>query len=432
MSTSTPDGITLELITPELIDGQPSESWRLLDRAISRGFHGPSANAEDRKILTELEIQDGSRSIAAFDRTAQAPDLHACEPVGTYSYFPGTLNVGGAELVPVHQVTSVTVSPTHRRRGILRSMITEHLAGAAAQGIAVAVLTASEATIYGRFGFGVAAERARFELKAGQGAQFRVPMTGSVRAADPAEIASQVEELYLAHHRATLGSVSHKAFDLGRATARWEDFENLKPSTKLRAALHYNASGELDGFITYTFDGWGQSPATMSISTLCTVNAQARRELIAYLCDHDLVERVTGRAPVDDALPLALRNSRDYSVTAYGDHLWARLLNLPSALEARSYPHDARVVLQVEDDMGFVDGTWLLEARDGRIVVQRTESGAAEARILARDLATLYLGTRSANHLAAAGLLTEHHQGAADRLDLLFSGLQTPYCQVDF
>ncbi len=148
-------------------------------------------------------------AIVAFDRTAMAPSLHATDPVGTYSYFAGTLNVGGPEPVDVHEITSVTVSPTHRRRGILRSMITTHLDRAAAEGIPVAVLTASEATIYGRFGFGVAAERCRFELAAGQGAQFRAPAAGTVQAVDPAAMAEQVEQLYRAHHLATLGSVSH-------------------------------------------------------------------------------------------------------------------------------------------------------------------------------------------------------------------------------
>ena len=74
--------------------------------------------------------------------------------MATYASFPGTLNIGGGNLMPVHQITSVTVSPTHRRRGLLRRMITEDLALAREAGMVFAALTASEATIYGRFGFG--------------------------------------------------------------------------------------------------------------------------------------------------------------------------------------------------------------------------------------------------------------------------------------
>lgn len=432
MNSPTPQGIRLEFIAPGLVDGQPTESWLRLERAIARGFHEASADAEGRKILAELDVQDGLHSIVAFDATSTAPSLHATDPVGTYSYFAGTLNVGGPEPVDVHEITSVTVSPTHRRRGILRSMITTHLDRAAAEGIPVAVLTASEATIYGRFGFGVAAERCRFELAAGQGAQFRAPAAGTVQAVDPAAIAEQVEQLYRAHHLATLGSVSHSAFDLGRATGRWESYNNLKPPENLRGALHYDADGTLDGFLTYTFEGWKQAPATMSIGTLCTANDAARRELLAYLCDHDLIERVTGRAPVDDVLPTALNNARDYKLTDRGDHLWVRILDVRAALGARRYLHDTRVVLRVGDELGYAAGTWALETADGGMTVRRADSAEAEASLDARDLAALYLGTRSATHLAGAGLLAEHRTGALGELDRLFTGPRTPYCQADF
>lgn len=432
MNPATPEGIELEFIGSGLVDGQPSASWLLLERAIARGFHESSADADGRKILAELDEQDEVQSILAFDRTAAAPSLHAADPVGTYSYFAGTLNVGGPQLLEVHEITSVTVSPTHRRRGILRSMITTHLDRAAADGVPVAVLTASEATIYGRFGFGVAAERCRFELKSGQGAQFRAPASGTVQAVAPSAMAEQVAQLYREHHLATLGSVSNNSFDLGRATGRWESYDNLKPAAKLRGALHYDAHGTLDGFITYTFEGWKQEEPAMSIGTLCTVNETARRELVAYLCDHDLIERVTGRGPVDDVLPTALRNARDYKTTARGDHLWVRILDVPAALGARSYQRDARVVLQVDDDLGYAAGTWVLETAGGVMSVQRADGAAADARLDARDLATLYLGTRSATHLAGAGLLAEHRAGALDDLDAMFTGPRTPYCQADF
>ena len=48
----------------------------------------------------------------------------------------------------------IGVLPTHRRRGVTRELLDAQIAGAREQGIAVAALTASEATIYGRFGFG--------------------------------------------------------------------------------------------------------------------------------------------------------------------------------------------------------------------------------------------------------------------------------------
>ena len=74
-------------------------------------------------------------------------------PVATYASLDKTLNAG-RELLPLRMVTDVTTSAAHRRRGLLRRMIEDDLADAVAKGIPIAALTASEATIYGRWGFG--------------------------------------------------------------------------------------------------------------------------------------------------------------------------------------------------------------------------------------------------------------------------------------
>ncbi|MGP5586553.1 GNAT family N-acetyltransferase [Glutamicibacter sp. BW77] len=432
MSSATPQGINLEFFAAEQAAKEPEQRWVSFSRAVGRGFHDPGTDADSDKILAEMDLQDGVQYIGAYDRSALAPSLHVSDPVGTYQYYPGTLNVGGQNCLTVHQITAVTVSPTHRRRGILRSMITTHLQQAAGAGVPVAVLTATEATIYGRFGFGLAAEQCRFELNVEHGARLRRPHTGSVVAVDPASIKEQMLALRHEHQQVTVGAVSHRAFDIGRDTGAWENHGNLKPVKNLRAAVHYDAQGTADGYLTYTFEGWAKETATMSVKTLCTTNGAARLELLDYLGAHDLIKRVTGSAPVDDVLPIALENPRSYRVLGRDDHLWLRILDLPAAFSARNYHGDAQLVIAVSDELGYTAGTWQLQVVDGRMSVQRVEGQDPEAWLDCRELASLYLGTRSATQLAEAGLLDTATPQLLTVLDRLFAGRQAPYCQVDF
>ena len=425
--------IRIERFEPELVDGVPSAATVEFLTAISRGFHEAALEPEELKILAGLEANDNTTFTAVYDEAAVQPSLHAEAPVATYASFPGTLNIGGGNLMPVHQITSVTVSPTHRRRGLLRRLITEDLAGAREAGTVFAALTASEATIYGRFGFGRATQRARFTLKTHRGASMRVENEGTVVAVDPKELKNYAPGIFAAAHAHTLGSISATQFDVGQAAGLWEDYDSLKPVKNLRAALHLDAQGKPDGFMSYIFAGWKTAPPTMEIGQMCTATGAARRELIAYLGAHDLVEKITGRGPVDDVVPTALENARAYKVASMGDHLWLRILDLETALSARTYGRDGHIRLRVHDALGFADGIWDLMVQDSAAGVRRAPEGAVpEASLDVRDLASLYLGGFSAKHLAAAGVLKVHTPEALSTLDALFSTDTVPYCQADF
>ncbi|MBV1778204.1 GNAT family N-acetyltransferase [Paeniglutamicibacter sp. ABSL32-1] len=425
--------IRVERFEPELIDGVPAAATLDFLRAVSRGFHESQLDADDLGVLAGLEISDNTVFTAVYDEAAVQPSLHADAPVATYAAFPGTLNIGGGNLMPVHQITSVTVSPTHRRRGLLRRMITPDLERARESGAVFAALTASEATIYGRFGFGRATQRARFKLKTDQGVPLRGRAEGSVVAVAPAELKKYAPAIFAAAHARTLGSISATRFDVGQAAGEWADYDSLKPVPNLRAALHLDAQGKPDGFMSYLFSGWKVEPPTMEIGQMCTVGGAARRELIAYLGAHDLVEKITGRGPVDDVLPTALENARAYKATALGDHLWLRILDLETALTARTYAGDGRIVLRIRDSLGMAEGTWELAVEDSAASVRRAPEGVEPAAGLdVRDLGSLYLGGFSAAHLAGAGVLEVHDPGAVRILDSLFATATVPYCQADF
>ncbi|MCW4464543.1 GNAT family N-acetyltransferase [Glutamicibacter sp. MNS18] len=433
MGSSEPGTIRVEIFGPEMPDGVPSARAASFSRAIARGFYEPESDDAEQKTLTELDVADQTVYIAAYDQDAVAPSLHADVPVGTYLAFPGTINVGGPALLPVNQISAVTVTPAYRRRGILRAMITADLQRAVDARIPLAALTASEATIYGRFGFGRVTERVRFELDVSTGARMRAPSTGTVIELAPSALEGQVCQLLAAQHRNTHGSLSNASFDYGQATGRWQNYQDLKPARDLRAALHLDGQGQPDGFMTYRFAGWDQEPAQMKIAMLCASTPAVRRDLVEYLGDHDLIKKVTGYGPVGDVLPSALVDSRSYKVLSLWDHLWLRILDLPAALAGRGYLNDGSIRLKVVDRLGHAAGTWLVEVSQGQGNASRLpEASDFDAQLDVRDLATLYLGTRSASHLAGAGVLEAGDPAILDTLDRIFSTRTTPYCYTDF
>src|SRR5262245_5922052 len=83
--------------------------------------------------------------------------------VGGAGAFPFELTVPGAR-VKAAGVTAVAVLPTHRRRGILTAMMRAQLDACHDRGEPVAYLWATEATIYGRYGYGIASFAAEIEL----------------------------------------------------------------------------------------------------------------------------------------------------------------------------------------------------------------------------------------------------------------------------
>ena len=151
---------------PERLDG-----WY---EAHARGFHQGRTSEELRRHFREhLDADD----VVVRGVWQDAPALGSgAIPVATYSSYDKTINTGRG-LQPVRMVSDVTVSPTHRRRGLLRAMMSEDLRDAVEQGVPLAVLTASEGSIYGRFGFGPAVFQHTWSVDTGPRFVLRAPAT---------------------------------------------------------------------------------------------------------------------------------------------------------------------------------------------------------------------------------------------------------------
>src|SRR5690606_7942394 len=192
--------------------------------------------------------------------TTEGPGLEGRRPVGAFVSAPFTLN-DGAGLVDALVINTIAVRPSHRRRGILSAMMRAHLDAAIADGTALAVLTASEATIYGRFGFGVATRTPTIEVDTAR-MRFRDDVAvapGSVEFVDPSFLVPHHERIRLAHQARYRGAggiqEAHRLVDTGV----W-DPEEESASRALRAVVHFDPDGVPDGFATFKHDGWDNSP----------------------------------------------------------------------------------------------------------------------------------------------------------------------------
>src|SRR4051812_5083429 len=144
-----------------------------------------TANEHDEKMFT-----------SQLDPEHQYWALDGDVPVGTAGTYDIRMRVRGGEL-PVAGVTLVGVHPSHRRRGILTQLMRRQLDDAHERGEPVAVLWASEAAIYGRFGYGMATTSIKLEADRDR-MVFRPPdePSGRTRLVDEDESRALVPGIY--------------------------------------------------------------------------------------------------------------------------------------------------------------------------------------------------------------------------------------------
>ncbi|MCU6480887.1 putative acetyltransferase [Arthrobacter silviterrae] len=411
-----------------LVDGVVPEEVAKWSQAVALGFYGDAPTGENLAKFAVLEQADGRMATGAYLKDAAAPaGAWGPEyPVATYAYHRKNLNVGGGTLLPVHQITAVTVRPSHRRRGILRAMISSDLAQAKAAGIPLAALTASEATIYGRFGFGVATHKCTVEVATRGGIAFHNPSAaaqGTVEVADPLVVRDLHHEIFARVHAATYGSIGRH--DMYRLVASGQgNYASMTPVRNIRAALHYDDAGEIDGYVTYRPNEEAKPP-TVEVVDLLAVGESAYLALWNYLGSLDLIERITWTmAPEVDPLEWAMAAKRDYNRTGTEDHLWLRILDTPAALAARHYLSDGSITVHVGDPLGHASGIFRIDVVHGMATVKRCpEDGSVEAELGlgVSELSSIYLGAVSARTLSAAGRVREDVPGAVARFDALFA-----------
>ena len=187
----------------------------------------------------------GSRSAASVPSTATSGWVGPAPS-------PWTSPCRGATTVPAAGVTMVGVAPTHRRRGVLTELMRRQLDDVAAGPEPVAVLTASEALIYGRFGYGVATRGVRFCLEPARSA-FRPDGPGAPGRLRQVTVDQARDLLPAAYERIRV----RRPGAVARSHAWWETHVFLdRPSRReggggLMVLVHEDPAGVVDGFATY-------------------------------------------------------------------------------------------------------------------------------------------------------------------------------------
>ena len=288
-------------------DYPKSTDWM---RAVEDGFHDNRRGADFvDKIFSMYRTDD--RELTGVYQTGSVPahSLAADIPVATFGTLLKTLNTGYGRQLDTRLVTAVTVRGTHRRRGLLRRMMTEDLASAKAQGQAMAALTASEGSIYRRFGYGVATFERSIKVDTGPRFQLRYEPAGTVEIADRKVLLDVAPRVFAQSHQATPGSIMRQESYRQRVSGSFG--QDGSEDQGIRCALHYDANGEVDGYVSYKFAGWEAKPYTVNIVDLVAGSDAAYLDLWKFLGAIDLVERISWEeAPVDDPLGWALEDPR--------------------------------------------------------------------------------------------------------------------------
>ncbi|WP_159618305.1 GNAT family N-acetyltransferase [Ruania rhizosphaerae] len=371
--------------------------------SVARAFHEPRPAPEQIQHMVTSARADG-----AVCRGAWLPDGEfgaGQAPVATFISFDKTINAGH-DLLRVRMISDVTASPAHRRRGLVRTLMEADLSDAATSGAALSALTVSEATIYGRWGFGPATLVRTFELETGPRFGLRsFTDPGRMELIEPADAWPHISSVFETFHRTRRGSIERPTFYEVMHTGAF-DFSEGGPAKKLRGAVHLDAAGSVDGFVLYEFDGSDRDKPAIKVNEMLALNPTAQLALWDFLAHIDLSNRVIWRfADPADPLPWALTDLNALTISADREFIWVRVLDVERVLQARPWTADGRLVLSVEDPQGHASGTYAIESNDGRAVVTRTEE-QPEITVTAETLATLCLGTAPVTVLAAAGRLT--------------------------
>ncbi|GAC68302.1 GNAT family N-acetyltransferase [Gordonia soli] len=408
---SPAEGLTLRRAT--------DADWDNIIATDARAFvmRNPLPDAERADLRGKV---DDSDVVVVYDEAGPPPP----RLVGVSMYYRLPMTLPGGDVADTAGLSWVSVAATHRRRGILRRMITELFDQWESEGQVFGILTASEATIYERFGFGpvcfahdVTVDLSRTSIRQEADAQ------ATVRYGTAEEVAARIPEIHDRWTRTRAGA-------LGRSAAWWKpilaDRKSQRPfgSSGLHYLLHQ------DGYASYRINT-ATDPRRGDISEIVAVTDAAHTDLWRVLSGLDLLPTVTASIPVDDALPVKLTDRRAAQVTGISDKMWLTILDVPAALGKRKYSGDLDVVLEVTDGFRGRAGVYDLSVRGGGAIVAPS-TAEPTVRLDISVLSSIYLGGIDARSFAAADRLWTDSPETLTAFDLAFATDRAPYSGTFF
>ncbi|WP_304455200.1 GNAT family N-acetyltransferase [Nocardiopsis sp. YSL2] len=426
-------------MTNNAVSGPPSprpDEW--IVRGIAREEFPEVARVVGEALLFALDVETRVERLlpimggAGLDRILVAAD--GDEIVGAVNSFDFEMAMPGGPR-QVAGVTGVGVWPTHRRRGVLSALMRRQLADLHGAGESVAALWASEGGIYGRFGYGAASMEAELSIDSPY-AVLRADAPRdpelTVRLADPGRVRGEMEALFREEAATRIGRFQ-------RSEAWWDRALRDEPDERggngpLRAVVVSGPDGP-QGYALYRVRAeWGHTgpKSELRVQEMVSTTPAARVALYEHVFSRDLVARIVlSSAAMDDPL-WALAADRQRIAAAPGTALWVRLVDVRAALAERAYAAPVETVVEVTDRHApWNAGRWRLKAdRDGARV--EAAEGDPDLSLDVSQLGAAYLGQNTLAAHLAAGVITEHTPGAAERLDAALRVPHAPLCAIVF
>ena len=257
----------------------------------------------EAELAQERKTWEVDRIFGAFEGERQ---VGAC---GNYSF---RMTVPGGAAVPDRRRDPGRRPPGRTRRGILRRMMDHLMADAIARAEPLAILWASEAAIYQRFGFGLGSWSGTFTLPRARAAFLRpAPRVGRVRVVGEEEALALFRPLYDAYIARVPGM-------LALSEPFWKygvlfDTESMRAENGLKHRVVFEVDGVAEGFAIYRtkpeWDGAGAEGDGDGDPGDRRDARRAERELWSYLGSVDLFPNLKAvRAPVPHPLAFSSRS----------------------------------------------------------------------------------------------------------------------------
>ena len=387
-------------------------------RAVMEHFHEDESDEDLQRFAEALRTEPNYRPWVV-----PAPDGIA----GNLGVFVTDLSVPGGARLPVAAITAVGVAQTHRRRGLLRAMMTACLDEAVELGEPVAALYASEASIYGRFGFGPSAPSVTHQVQT-EYARFRDPV-------DVRLVEGIAAEAALAAFPPVFEASRDRRAGVGRTATQWrQSFLEDPPSQRGGASGRRLVHVPGRGYAAYRVRPRSEHdlPAgVVEVRDLVATDPEAEAALWQYVCDIDLTTTMVCRLrPPDEAFPLLLQD-QDRVRTSVSSALYTRILDVPRVFESRVYEASGRTVLRIHDGFRGTAGTWRLEVDDDGVCCRPTTADP-DLELSVDAVSAVWLGGTRTTRLVDARQAVEVVPGAAAALDRLVRAPRAPWTSFMF
>lgn len=404
----------------------------MADSALSIRTIGESDLREFQRVMAWGFLDDPSGEDSKWVKVLELDRTHAVfdgeEMIGTGGVLSREITVPGGLQAPAGAVTVITVKPGHRRRGVASLMMKTQLHGMHENGEPIAILWASEGSIYRRFGYGeYATSLAKMMMPTRMAFHPGVQVSDiRIRQVTREEALPFMREVHDRVRRTRVGWLSRvgNTWDVQLAD-REIDRGGL---TSYRYALHP------EGYVVFRvkFQGDSSGPRhELHVRELVCETEQAYVDLYRYLLDMDLAGAISFYTAWDDPILHMVDNPRKVH-REVADALWLRIVDVDRALPLRRYSSDVDSVLEVEDSFcPWNSGRWRLTVKDGDATVTRTED-PADVTLDVAALGSAFLGGARLSVLKRAHRVVEHTPGHVDALTIAFLGAYDPHCPEVF